>query len=320
MAAYNAAPYIAKSIQSVLDQTFTDFELLIVNDGSVDNTVSIIQSFQDTRIRLIENDRNRGIPYTRNVALTEAKGELIAILDSDDISHPERLSIQLDQMNQDPELAVLGSWAKIINSQGDLSEETLQVHTDPNEIKVTLFFENTLVHSSVMMRTEILRQVGGYPNHQVAQDYGLFCKIAEQYKIKNIPQFLVQYRIHSNNISKTKGAKVKQELLKIKDRQLKLMQIVNKPKYLEILANSTKTYPHPKKDYKALYRALIENNKRLNFFDQKTLEWVVFHKWYEVILFKRGPSALFSLFSLPLSSWRNITFKQIKAVIKRTFK
>lgn len=320
MAAYNAAPYIAESIQSVLDQTFSDFELLIVNDGSVDNTVSIIKSFQDSRIRLIENDSNKGIPYTRNVALTEANGELIAILDSDDISHPQRLKLQVDQMDQDPELAVLGSWAKIIDSKGNLNDNTLRVHTDSDKIKVTLLFENTLVHSSVIMRTEILRKVGGYPNHQIAQDYGLFCKIAEHYKIKNLPRFLVQYRIHHNNVSKTKSASLKTELLKIKKKQLKQLQICNEPEYSEILANTTATYPYPQNVYKRFFKTLILNNKRLKIYDLKAFEATVFQKWYEVILFKGGLLSIYALFGLPLSTWKNVTFKQIKGALKRMLK
>jgi glycosyltransferase involved in cell wall biosynthesis len=106
MAAYNSENYISDSIKSILDQSFSDFELLIINDGSTDLTVDIIEKFNDPRIRLVHNDKNRGLTYTRNVALTEALGEYIAILDSDDIAVKNRLELQYNFFQQHPEYAL----------------------------------------------------------------------------------------------------------------------------------------------------------------------------------------------------------------------
>src|SRR5690606_26652735 len=176
MAAFNAAPYIAQSIQSVLNQTYSNFELLIVDDGSTDNTVDIINSFQDKRIRLIQNPVNKGLPYTRNIALDEAKGEFIAILDSDDISFPNRLQAQINYFQEHPKLAVLGGYAYIIDKDGERTSNVLTPITDSNSLRAILLFVNSFTHSTVMMRTAAFRSIGGYPNYPVAQDYGLFSR------------------------------------------------------------------------------------------------------------------------------------------------
>lgn len=315
MAAYNASQYISKSIQSVLDQSYTDFELLIVNDGSTDDTVKVIQSFQDPRIRLIDNNQNKGIPYTRNVGVREAKGKYFAILDSDDISQSNRLETQVAHMEKDPDLAVLGSWAKVIDSRGNLTGETLQVHDNPQKINVVLFFENTLVHSSVMMRTDLLRKVGGYPHHEVAQDYGLFCNIAERHKIKNIPEFLVQYRVHSSNISKTKKDRLSQELCKIKKRQLTVMQIPNTDQYAHMLSETPYSSTYCIHEYKELYETLIIKNRQINLYDQVIFEKEVFNRWFEIILIKGGVGKFFFLFKSPMFNWKHIKLKHVLKTI-----
>src|SRR5690554_1467307 len=120
MAAYNAEAFIAEAISSILNQSFEDFELLVVNDGSIDKTVDVVHSFADPRIRLIHNEKNNGLVYTRNSALDEARGEYIAVLDSDDIAVPERLQLQYDYMIQYPKIALCGGHAALIDAQGQL--------------------------------------------------------------------------------------------------------------------------------------------------------------------------------------------------------
>src|SRR5690606_34870006 len=211
MAAYNATPYIAQAIQSILNQSFRDFELLIVDDGSTDNTVEIINSFDDPRIRLIENDSNKGLGFTRNIALKEAKGEFLAILDADDIAFPKRLEKQVNHFFINPKLAVLGSYAHIIDKKGNRTGKDIKLSCNSDKLRATLFLSNTFVHSSIMMRTSIFREIGGYPNHPVAQDYALLVRIGLKYEIENLPEYLVEYRMHDSNISLQKKKTVREE-------------------------------------------------------------------------------------------------------------
>lgn len=127
MAAYNQADFIQQSINSVLTQSFSDFELIIVNDGSIDNTTTIVESFNDNRIRLVHNDGNKGLIYTRNRLLTLAQGEYIAILDGDDIAYQDRLKLQYNFLLANPEVVLCGGHAAIINEHGNKTGDKLRV-------------------------------------------------------------------------------------------------------------------------------------------------------------------------------------------------
>ena len=137
--AYNTAQYISDAINSILSQTYTDFELLIIDDGSTDETNQIISSYSDSRIRLIKNRENRGLVYSRNLALTEARGKYLAILDSDDVAHENRLEIQLKEFENRPNLALLGTPANIINSQGERTGEIIKVKHGKDNVSTELF-------------------------------------------------------------------------------------------------------------------------------------------------------------------------------------
>lgn len=113
MPVFNGGKFIRESIESVLSQTFTDFELIIVDDGSTDNTIDIIRSFEDKRIRLLLNESNRGIGYTRNKALENSKGKYVAVLDSDDIAYPTRLEKQVHFLENNSDYAAIGSGADV---------------------------------------------------------------------------------------------------------------------------------------------------------------------------------------------------------------
>lgn len=119
MAVYNGQKYISEAINSILNQTFRDFELLIIDDGSTDNTIDNIKLFTDDRIRLIQNHKNLGLFVTRNYGIDQAKGKYFAILDSDDIAFPNRLQIQVNFMERNPQYALCGAKAKVINQMGE---------------------------------------------------------------------------------------------------------------------------------------------------------------------------------------------------------
>ncbi len=203
MAAYNAEKYIAASINSVLDQDYRNFELLIINDGSSDKTLEVIQQFKDDRIRLLNNDGNKGLFYTRNRGIDEARGKYFAINDADDLSVQNRLSLQVEFLEANGEVAVCGGNAISITENDD-EIATLCMNSTPEQLKYYLLFHNIFVNSTVMIRTEILRQYQYRPGYEPAEDYEMFSRISFDHKIANLNTVLSKYRIHNSNTSSVK--------------------------------------------------------------------------------------------------------------------
>ncbi|WP_228850341.1 glycosyltransferase family 2 protein [Aegicerativicinus sediminis] len=208
MAVYNGEPYISDTIKSVLNQTFEDFEFIIVNDCSTDTTKQTIEGFSDERIILINNDNNLGSSRAGNKGIEAAKGEFIARIDADDLISENRLEIQYQFLKSYPEIGILGSRYKILGT-----EICKDLVTCPDEIAVKLFLgQNCIAHSTVMMRSELFWKHGlNYnPDNPVSQDYELWVNSSKVVKISNLPDYLMEYRIHDNQIS-TKRFKEQQE-------------------------------------------------------------------------------------------------------------
>lgn len=201
MPAFNAARYIGKAVQSVLNQTFTDFELLIINDGSTDETEKIIRSFGDERIRLI-NQSNQGIAAALNMGLMNANAPLIARFDADDICMPERLYVQYGFLHTHPDHLIVGSDADYIDMDGNyVFSCRLPAHTN-EEIQGLAFRVCPFIHSAVMYRKEPVMKIGGYDTHAYAfQDHLLWTKVIKTGNAFNLSQKLVQVRLNPESIS-----------------------------------------------------------------------------------------------------------------------
>ncbi|NGM63271.1 glycosyltransferase [Sphingobacterium sp. SGG-5] len=320
MAAYNAAPYITKAIQSILNQTFRDFELLIVDDGSTDNTVDVVNSFHDPRIRLIKNESNKGLGFTRNVALKEAEGEFLAILDSDDIASANRLEKQVRHFSTNPKLAVLGSCAHIIDKNGNRTGKNIELSNHSDQLCATLFFSNTFVHSSIMMRTSVFREVGGYPNYPVAQDYALFARIGLKYEVGNLPEYLVDYRMHDTNISLRKKIVVEQVLQDILLYQLNLLLPRIPPISTNILLDPVMGSKYTTNEYYTFYREIIIQNRKKRLYPKRELEQILFENWYAIVI-EKGKAKTFPLFLKgPIFNWKYATGKQLRRTFKKSIK
>lgn len=201
MPAYNAEKYIGQAITSVLNQTFTDFELLIINDGSIDTTKQIIESFEDSRIRLI-NQTNQGIAAALNIGLLNAKAGLIARFDADDICMPERLMIQYNFLSDHPDYIIVGSDAEFIDMNGNyVYTRSLPAHTN-EEIQGLGLDKSPLIHSAVLYRKASIMQAGGYNAHAHGfEDLLLWSKVIKQGKVHNLSQKLLQVRLSPGSIS-----------------------------------------------------------------------------------------------------------------------
>jgi glycosyltransferase involved in cell wall biosynthesis len=196
MPLYNAAPFVGEAIQSILNQSFKDFELIIIDDGSTDNSLKIAQSFSDPRIRILKNDENKGIVYTRNRGLHEMKGRYFAPFDADDIAHPDKFSIQLEFMEKHPEFGLVGTWAYHIDPLGNRISSSYKLSGSPESIPIKMLFRAYFIQSAVVFRKEVLPPEGYTTGYDIAEDYKIYFDTAQKFKTWNIPRYLIEYRIH----------------------------------------------------------------------------------------------------------------------------
>lgn len=195
MPVYNSEKYLRESIESVLGQIFKDFELVIVNDCSTDSSSSIIKSYNDKRIRVINNKKNLGTVKSRNIGLKVAKGKYIAILDSDDVCTSDRLGVQFKYLEKNPHIFLVGSSAVYIDENGSILRK-FRKYDDYKMLAWRLPKSCSIVHSSVMFRNTGEAIYNEF--YKSAHDYNLYLKLLGLGKnLTNLPQFLVKHREHS---------------------------------------------------------------------------------------------------------------------------
>ena len=202
MAVYNTdKKYLKEAIESILNQTYSDFEFIILNDGSTDGSENIILSYKDERIKYLKHDKNQGIPKTRNDLLNAATGEYIANMDSDDVSLPNRLKIQVDYMDKHQEIGVLGSAFHVFQKR---EEDVLMPLEDKDVKKMLLKGLSPFANPTVMIRKSIFGDIKYDKDFNYSEDYKLWCDLESKTKFANLPDILVKYRWHGKNISKQK--------------------------------------------------------------------------------------------------------------------
>lgn len=194
IAVYNGANFIHQTINSVLNQSFQDFEIIVIDDGSIDQTVNIIKSFENERIKLFENKTNKGLIYTRNKYLQLANGEYIAILDADDVWYPNKLAIQVDFMDSNTTVGISGTYA---NRDSIIWKFPLH-HED---IKVSLLFGSAFIHSSAILRKSYIDKFNLNYRTPIAQDYDFLTQAIQHFEVVNLPKPLLKYTIHENQIT-----------------------------------------------------------------------------------------------------------------------
>ena len=194
MAAFNAEKYVGAAVESILAQTFTDFELIAIDDGSTDNTLAILKSFTDCRVRVIDNSANFGLAKSLNVGIAKSTAPLIARQDADDLSVPTRLEKQVAFMTQNPDIALLGTGRKTMIKNGDVvPHKSKQV---PPTF-VAMLKSNLFVHGSVMIRKTILDKIGGYNEaFRECEDYNLWLRITKNHHVANLAEGLYIVRRH----------------------------------------------------------------------------------------------------------------------------
>ncbi len=202
MSVYNGERYLRESVESILNQTFKDFEFIIVDDASEDASLEILETYRrkDTRIRLVQNANNIGLTSSLNKVIQMSRGDYLARQDADDISESERLVFQLRFLEDYPDVGVLGTWVAYVDKQGQRTG-IWQTPTTPSLVRWSLFFGNSIAHPSVMLRSSLVEGGVAYrPEISYAQDYDLWVRLSAKTQLTNLPEILYLRRVHEEMI------------------------------------------------------------------------------------------------------------------------
>jgi|SRR5579859_2638403 len=210
MAVYNGERYLAAAVESILRQSFSDFEFVIVDDGSTDGTPAMLNAWaaQDSRVVLVHNETNRGMAASLNRGLAAARGAYVARQDADDLSEPTRLAEQVPVLDARPEVGLVSCWVNLIDGAG----QPLAYHPFPDlagntQIQAALLAADCLCHGSVMFRRKLVEQLGSYDEQlEGTEDYDLWLRFAEVTQFEEVPQYLYRYRSHPSAFSEARRA------------------------------------------------------------------------------------------------------------------
>ena len=283
---FNREKYIRDTLKSLIKQSFTDFELIIIDNASTDNTVSIISEFNDNRICLIKNTENMGIPYARNQGLKIAEGNFIAPFDSDDIALPDKFKKQIDFLQNNPDYGMIGTWVKLIDENGNSINKHWKLKSKPDRIPAKLLFRNFFAQPSVVIRKEAIPLQGYHTSFNIGEDYMMWIEISDKYKTYNIPEYLVLCRIHNSNSS----SENKQKLL---EYDYKIYLFLFNRLQIEINENNFKLIENIKNNLKIssinllieielFLLTILKKNLSLNIYNHKQLKKEVLNRWFKV--------------------------------------
>jgi len=198
MPTLNDVEYVERAVRSILNQNMSSLELIIIDDGSRDGTLERIGEFDDPRVSVFKRETETGVTSARNDGIRRASGEYIAVHDADDWSAPERFEKQVAYLNANPNVALIGTGAYLVDQTGNVRSRR-RVLEDPS--LDDLIEHNEFVHGSVMMRREVLEEMGGYDEwFLVAEDYDLWLRLAEEYEVRNIDEPLYYFRQHDESL------------------------------------------------------------------------------------------------------------------------
>ena len=272
MPVYNGGQYLGEAIRSILEQTFRDFEFIIVDDGSTDQTLELINRFKDRKIILYQNPINIGNYASRNIGMKLARGRYICVMDADDVAFPNRLQRQFAHMEVNPEVGICGSFIQTIPNGG-----VPNFVTNEDLLKVAFLSNNYCSHPSLILRKNFLNRFDLWYNEQYyySADFDLCARGFQYFRVQNIPDVLLQYRRHPDQISTAKFAEQQQyaDLIRIN-------QLVDKMGFtideipLEIHLRLMKKQPIQRElqtQAESWINTLIEKNRECSQFDEPTL-------------------------------------------------
>lgn len=286
MPVFNGAAYLAAAMNSVLAQTLQDWELIVIDDGSSDASASIAQAFTDPRIRLLKNPHNLGLPLTRNRGLDEAYGNYVAFLDSDDIALPQRLQQQINFLDANPGIAAVGASAQPINALGQVTSPDSRCPGDAAYCKARLLLGSYFNTSTFTARAQVLRVNRFDPSIALAEDFDLYNRLCEHHCLVNLPQTLIQCRVHGGNITRMRRQALREAMEGINRRQLNALGIQPTERELLIHRHIEWCDMTPSADLLAAVSAwllrVLRHNQRYRVYDPVALQQAAGERWHIV--------------------------------------
>lgn len=257
MPCFNAEQYLKDCLDSVCAQTLGDFELIIINDGSVDDTGKIIKSYKDPRIIYCENRSNKGVSYSLNKGIKLAKGKYISRIDADDSMRKERLEKQVEFMEQNPDYVMVGGWHHLIDGNG-LPYDSVENPVENEDLQLTMLFYNPFAHPVVTIRAELAKELLYDHEFKYCEDYDLWFRLAKLGKVKNLPLTLLNYRPNAGGLTNQNKKEGQQSVLSLFSRELDKLAIDHSVE--ELMLHAAIAFGYGKKYFNSIARITQLNN------------------------------------------------------------
>jgi glycosyltransferase involved in cell wall biosynthesis len=284
MAVRDGSSYLGEAINSILGQTLSDFEFIIVNDGSRDGTPEVIAGYEDPRIVVFVNDRPLGLSASLNIGISKASGGYIARMDHDDISLPSRLAAQVEFLERNSNVDVVGTWAKTYGLEREQTWKYPEAHDD---ICSEMLFSSVLVHSSVIWRATTFKQKGITYREDVerAQDYELWTRAIDKgVRLANLPRVLLKYRIHEDQVGKRFGSQQSTVADSVRVRALDKLELQPSKDELDLHHNAARwVFPSDLDGLKRLenwFARIVDANRRTSVYKPDSLAKTLERRWW----------------------------------------
>lgn len=313
MSNYNTPEeYLRPAIESILNQTYRNFEFIITDDCSTDNSLSIIESYSDERIKILKNEKNLGITKSLNRGLAVAKGEFVARMDADDISLETRFEKQVEFLKSHPDHIVCGTGVEFIGDRQTKHSDKFACRKIPDKetFQIYLLFGNypNIVHPTAMFNRKLMikHNITYNENYPLAQDYRMWVSCSEAAECANINDTLLNYRVHGKAVSSEKKELQGKIAMQIMQEQLDKLHLDLSEEYADI----HKDFLFSRKPYdircKKWIKTLLTQNKKYKIYNQKKMKNILWKKWAEISYFgiakqKKPVSILKILFNIPLA-------------------
>lgn len=287
MPVHNGATYVSEAIDSILRQSLRDFELLIVDDASTDETVAIIERYKDPRIRLLLSAERLRLSGALNLGLDNTQGDYVARMDADDISLPRRLEIQVRHMNRHPEIGICGTWIRYF---GGSSQSVLRRPVGCEEIRAFTLVDTPFAHPTVMLRRSLmdlhhLRFDGSY---YPTEDFELWTRAMRFFPGENLPQVLLRYRVHGQSLTGSDWSKMDEQAVRVIERQLHALGIETSPHTLrfhrELCMGRFNMSVETLNKADDWLQQILSANARARVFDQDAMANVLGDIWFRACM------------------------------------
>lgn len=284
MPVYNAEEYLQEAIDSILRQTFTDYEFIIIDDGSTDNSLEIIKKYSDSRIRLVQNLKNLGLPTTLNIGMDLARGKYIARMDNDDISHPLRFEKQVAFMDDNPHISICGTWMETI---GNKKGKIIETPENNEEIKRSLLLDSSISHPTVFLRmSEFNRCNLRYdPDYKDCEDIELWIRALKYLYASSLQQVLYYYRIHPKQTCRIDNRQQKNNMTSLMKANLKDSGIIPADK-IDLYCSMVYLQEPPDwqsvNDIEELLIHIRALNNRYSYFGNDRFAKLLNYRWFAV--------------------------------------